>query len=309
MTAVQALQRRTLIDWLSLLTLVVCWGSNYAITKVALTSITPFWIVSLRTSTALLVLLPIFLLTGQKLPRDRRFWIWMIWVAVVCTMMPLMLISWGTQHVDTNVAGALAGTGPLFVLVIAHFVIPGERVTVPRFFGFVIGFAGVVVLIDPRGGLSGDIQVLIGQLAVVGAALLYGVQVISASIMPAASPLQKTVASVCITASLSSCVAMSTGFDGIRDASTSSLIAAASLGILAPAITGVVNFRLISVAGPSFTSLTSYLIPVYAIVLGFVVFDEQVTLRTLIGMLLVLVGIAVSEIWSKRRRAAAIIPG
>ena len=48
-------------------------------------------------------------------------------------------------------------------------------------------------------------------------------------------------------------------------------------------------------AGATFVALTNYLVPVFAALTGFLLFDEELKLRVLIGLALILIGIAVSE--------------
>lgn len=298
-------KRRSLTDWASLLALVVCWGSTFAITKVAIETISPIWTVALRMIFGLVIFIPVFWIAGERLPTDRRFWTWMLWIAIVGTSLPLFLISWGTQYVDTNVAGVLVSAVPLFVVVFAHFALPDEPATVPKVIGLVIGFIGLIVLIGPGevDVIADGTLVLLGELAIVAAALGYAVQGVSARIMPPATVLQKTLANLSLAAVLSGGAALMTGIDGVSGASVASLIAVAALGLITTAAAGIIMFRLIATAGPSFASLTSYLIPVYTMLLGTLALGEILGPQTFTGLVLVLVGIAISEFWPKRRRA------
>ena len=67
---------------------------------------------------------------------------------------PSRLLSWGQQRVSSGFAGITMAVVPLLVLPLAHIFVPGERMTPRKAVGFAIGFAGVVLLIDPGGTTS-----------------------------------------------------------------------------------------------------------------------------------------------------------
>ena len=85
--------------------------------------------------------------------------------------MPFMLISWGQQYVTSGFAGISMAAVALIVLPMAHLMVPDERLNPRKILGFLIGFAGVLVLIGPRAFSStgADLETL-GRLACVGAA-------------------------------------------------------------------------------------------------------------------------------------------
>ena len=73
-----------------------------------------------------------------------------------------------------------------------------------------------------------------------------------------------------------------------------------ALSIIATAIATVVFLKLVTTAGPSFTSFINYLIPVWALLMGVVFLGEQPGLRVVIALALILAGIALSEVGSRR---------
>ncbi len=74
--------------------------------------------------------------------------------------------------IDTALSGILLGVGPLVTIAIAHFVVPRERMTMPKAAGFVVGFCGLVLLLGPclLTGIGGSELTLLAQLVMVGAA-------------------------------------------------------------------------------------------------------------------------------------------
>jgi len=298
---------RTAVEWASLLFLVTCWGSTFALTKVALETMAPMWIVAVRLCVGAAAVTLILYSRGERLPERAVVWIWLATIGALAVL-PFFLISWGTQHIATGLAGILFGVGPLVTIAIAHFVIPGETMTPTKAAGFAVGFAGLVVLIGPNalGGLGAGRLALVAQLAMLGAASAYSIQGICAKLMPDLSPFQKSAGAFLCASAIAVPLAVMTEAAVPLQASARSLAATIGMGVFATALSGVVMFRLIHSAGPTFLSLTNYLIPVYVLVLGIVLLGEAVSTRALVALGLIVAGIALSE-W--RRRPAALAPG
>ena len=292
--------RRTAGDWASLLTLVVFWGSTFALTKIAVGTIPPVWIVCIRLWIALAVVLLALRWRGEALPDGLVIWAWLAPIAALAVT-PFALITWGTQHIDTGLGGILIGAVPIFVAALAHFVVPGESMTLSRAAGVLLGFAGVILLVDPNAlySLGGDGLAIWAQLAIVAAAFCYAVQGICARVMPDASAYQKSAGMLIIAAPVMLPFALIMAPDGLAEASFTSILATIAIGLFPTALAGVVMFRLTARAGPTFVSLSSYLIPVFAVGLGAIAFGEVLELRAIQALFLILVGIALSE-WRSR---------
>ncbi len=295
------LSDRSPIDWLSLMFLVVCWGSTFALTKVALETLPPLWIVAGRLVVGAGALLAVLFLRGECLPMRLDIWLWLTVIGVL-GVLPIFLISWGTQHISTALSGILFGVSPLVTIVIAHFWVPGEHLTAPKAMGFAVGFCGLVVLLGPCAltNISGGGVTLLAQLAMVGAASGYAVRSICAKMMPNISPFQKGAGSFLCAVIIAIPLVVMFGADLPVHVSARSLAATAAMGLFATAISGIVMFRLVHSAGPSFLSLTNYLIPLYVLLLGTTLLGEKISSQALVALGLIVSGIAVSE-WRRHR--------
>ncbi len=82
----------------------------------------------------------------------------MLVMAILGNVLPFQLIAWAQLHIASSMAGVLMAVMPLFVLTLAHFFVPGARLTPLRIAGFVMGFIGVVCVIGPDAlrGLGGN---------------------------------------------------------------------------------------------------------------------------------------------------------
>lgn len=293
---------RTWNDWLLLLALVAMWGSSFMFNRVAVASLPPWTVVAGRIGIAALVLTAVVYATGRRLPPPGRTWAPFVLIAAIGNAIPFYLITWGQQVVESALAGILMAVMPLATLVLAHFLVAGERMTRPRVTGFVIGFGGIVLLMGPAAlaGAGGD-AMLVYQLAVLGGALCYALQsvltrlIIRGDVMVAAAATLIVASLMVVPAALWLDRPWTLSPRGV------SVAAVVWLGVAPTALATVLYFQLIRSAGPTFMSLVNYLSPGVAVLLGLVIMGEHPLVTAYFGLALILAGIAVAQ----RRPAAA----
>ena len=288
---------RELSDWLSLLALTVMWGSSFLFTKIAVSVLPMPTIVSARLVIAALILVPLMFGLGRPLPRGGRLWLFFVLIALVGNLLPFSLITWGQRSIDSGLAGILMAVMPLATLALAHLFVPGERLTPYRVGGFLLGFAGVIVLIGPQAllAIGGDRGPLLPMLAVLGGALCYGVSAILARLRPASDAVSTAAAVTALAALMSLPQGGDVGGLDVAALSAPVIGAVLFLGVLSTAVSLIVYFRLIQTAGPSFTSQLNYLIPLWAVGIGVLFLGEQPKLAQLAALGLILAGILLSR--------------
>jgi len=250
-----------------------------------------------RLAVAAAVLVPYALWQGHRFAVARRHWPWFVWLALCGTVVPFYLLSWGTARVPSGLAGVLMALVPLVIMTCAHFLLPDERMTRPKLVGFALGLIGVVVLIGPRtlftlgeGGAA-----LLGQIAIIGTTLCYGLHATTTRLVPRVAPVELATGTLAIGAVIALPLAFTSAPDALGTATASSLISLLILGTFQTALASLVLYRLLAQAGASFTAMCNYLIPVFAVMLGAVWLGEAITLQIVVGSILVLSGIAVSQ--------------
>ena len=283
-------------DWLSLLVLTVLWGSAFLFNELALASFPPSVLVGGRILIATLLIFGYLRLSGETLPTLGRAWLPMIVLAVFGNVLPFHLIAWAQQHIDSSLAGILMAVMPLFVLTLAHFFVPGARLTPYRVVGFVVGFAGVVVVIGPEflRGLAGN-AALFGAIAALGAALSYSISTIYARRLGAGDPGRRSAGMLVVASVLATPMAL-VDLSAVAAPSVASVVALIVLGLLATGFATLLYFRLIQGPGPTFLSFVNYLVPAWAVIAGAVFLDESISLSVFSGLALILAGIALSEL-------------
>ncbi len=294
---------RPLTHWLLLLSLVVLWGSSFLLNKIALQAFAPSALVTVRQVLGTLVLAAILVLLKRPWPGGWHLWRSLIALAVFGNCLPFFLISWGQQRIDSGLAGILMAIMPLTTLVLAHFFVAGERMTPRRIAGFLLGFLGIVVLTGPEALLEirGEGTVLWFQLAVLGGAVCYAVNTILARRRPPCEPLAAAAGITLASAAIMIPPGAASPWPALDAVPADALWAVALLGVLSTALATVIFLRLISMAGPSFVALINYLIPPWAVLVGWLVVGERPEPASLAAMALILGGIALSEAGGRKR--------
>jgi drug/metabolite transporter (DMT)-like permease len=293
---------RPLSHWLLLFALVAMWGSAFALTGIAVRGVDPLPLVALRLLMAAVLLTAFALVRGQRFPWRGRFWLFALLISLAGNALPFTLISFGQIRVASGLTGIMMGIMPLAVMVMAHFFVAGERLNAIKASGFLLGFAGLVVLVGPAAllQLQGVGSELFYLLAILGGALCYATNTIIARHRPPADPVLAAAAVMIAGSLIMAPVGLPEAPAALAAAPTDSLWAMAGLGVVATAIATVVFLQLVTVAGPSFTSFINYLIPLWAFAVGILFMGEDPEPRALVALVLILGGIAVSEIGARR---------
>ena len=169
-------------NWTLLAALVAMWGSAFMFIKLGVATVPPATLVAGRLAISALILYTVLRVHGLALPPLGHRWLPLVVLALVGNCMPFYLITWGQQFIDSALAGILIAAMPLATLVLAHWFVAGERMTVSRVIGFSLGFFGIVVLMGPAAlaGLGGSLREAFAQATVLGGALCYAVNTIIA---------------------------------------------------------------------------------------------------------------------------------
>src|ERR1051326_604800 len=121
--------------WTAFILLGAIWSSSFLWIKIAVQEIGPITLVAYRVLFGLLFGVVVILIQRAKLPRDAKSWIPLLVLGITNIAIPFFLISWGEQAIDSGIAAILDATVPLFALVIAHFTLQDDKMTLPKVTG------------------------------------------------------------------------------------------------------------------------------------------------------------------------------
>lgn len=289
-------------SWVRFVVLALVWGSSFLWIKIALGALTPVQLAVARLALGAGTLVVLCVVTRTRLPKDLRTWLRIGLPAILGNAVPFVLFGVGEQTVSSGVAGVLNATTPLWALLIA-LVIRSERRPGPvRLTGLLLGFAGTLVIFAPwqQSGLASW-----GALACLIAALSYAISYtyIGRHLVGTISPIAMSGTQLSLATGLTALALPVGGLSPIHLTGALPIVAVAILGICGTGIAFALNNRLIADEGATTASSVGYLLPVVSVGLGAIALQEPLSVRVLIGMAVVLVGIALS-----RRKVSAATP-
>lgn len=159
------------------ITVCLVWGTTYLAIRIALESIPPLLMAAMRYTAAGTILAIVLRTRGERLPSPRA-WPSLVLLGVLLLGFGNGGVVWAEQTVPSGLTAVLVATSPFWITGI-DVTFGGERLTVRRWLGLLIGFVGIVTLVwrDLSAGsaVSGRRAFLIGvaasQIACVGWAI------------------------------------------------------------------------------------------------------------------------------------------
>ena len=270
------------------------WGSSFAWIKIAVDEIPPASLVAWRMGLGAVGMLVLLAFIRVPMPRGAREWLPLVVLGAVNAAIPIFLISWGEQFVDSGTAAVLNSLTPIFSLILAGLVLRVEPVTALRVGGLVLGFLGAALLASREFDLRADASGLFGAGAVVLAALSYAVGASYARHRIRSTHRYVVAGGTLVFATIGMVVlAFITDGGVILPTQPDTILAVAWLGLLGSFVAYVCFFFLIEHLGATVASMVTYVFPVVGVTLGVLLLNERMDARLILGTALVLAGIIV----------------
>ena len=288
-------------NWLSIAALGLIWGGTFMVISVALRGYGPITVACARTTLGALTLLLLCAALRRPWPRwSTRLCGYVIVGALFSTAIPFVLLAWGQQHVPSAFAGLSMAAVPLFVLPFAHFMVPGDALSLRKTLGFLMGFAGALVLLGPGifAAGSGDL-VALGRLACLAAAMCYAISSIATRLTPAIDAIVLSALGLLLGAVV--LIPLMLVVEGVPTPKEAvPTLAIILLGLVPTAFAALLRVAVIRTAGPSFMTLVNYQVPVWSMILGALILSEALPGRFFAALALILTGLAISQ-WATLR--------
>jgi len=281
------------------------WGGTFMVTEIALRGgMPPFWLAASRVGIAAVLMSAIWLILGKPLfseKPDATTWRDLVIIGGLSSAVPFSLLAWGQQYVSSGFAGVTMAAIALVVLPLAHFFVPGERMTPRKVAGFVVGFIGVVVLIGGQAfNATGANLETPGRIACLLAACCYATGSIMLRRLPAAHPIGLATVLLMVGAAIT--VPVAWAVEGPPPLPSPQIIAVlAFLGLVPTAGANFLRVLVVRSAGPVFMSLVNYQVPLWSVVLGALILGEALPKSLLLAMALILLGVGLSQYGALQR--------
>jgi drug/metabolite transporter (DMT)-like permease len=277
-------------EWVLIITLSIVWGGSFFFVGVAVKELPPLTIVLFRVALASMILLAIVYLKGERMPSSLSIWGSFMVMGALNNLIPFCLIVWGQTHIESGLASILNATAPMFSIVLAHFFIREEKLTFNRIAGVVLGWIGVSILIGIE-SLRGFGLEVIGQIAVLGAAISYAFAAIYGRRFKDMKPIVVATGMLC--GSTIMMIPLALYFDQPWNLAPGAMTIMSILGLAAisTSLAYIIYFHVLATAGPTNLLLVTFLIPISAIVLGVMVLGEQLGWEIFVGMGMIFIGL------------------
>ncbi|MEO6714593.1 MAG: DMT family transporter [Mycobacteriales bacterium] len=271
------------------------WGLPYLLIKVVVADLSPSTLVLARTALAGAILLPVAIARG-RFRQLLAAWRPLTAFAVIEIMIPWVLLGIAEQHLSSGLTGLLIASVPLVGAVLAVATRADDRLDGRRVVGLFVGLAGVASLVWFKVD-GGDIRA-VAALGFVAVCYAAGPLILSRwlSDLPGVGVITF---SLLLTALVYLPVGVAQAPSSWPRAEVT--LSIVGLAVICTAVAFLVFFELIAEVGPTRSTVITYVNPAVAVLLGVVVLDEEFTLATAVGFVLILTG----SVLATRRAAPA----
>ena len=283
------MKKPNIFDYLLLILLALIWASAFFNIKIATYSFGPVTIAFLRVFFGAIPVLLICYYKKIKIEAFSKDWHWFASIGFINLVAPFFLIAYGVQSVQSNLAAILMSTTPLSSTVLGHFYTKNEKFNFIKTFGILIGFSGIVYLfsdnlmINENNFISALLILLGSTCYVIGGVLTLKIskkknENVTGSIL---------IWAIIILIPLVTLIEKPWDIIPRLD----STISVIYLGLVSTGIAWLLRFKILVKNGLIFQSQVSYLIPIFGTILSFIFLKELITLKVLVSLIAVSVGI------------------
>ncbi len=274
--------------WILLTFLGALWGSAFMFIKVATPEFGPIALVNTRLLIASLIFLPI-LLQKKYIHLLKPIWKQVLVLSIMNNAIPFTLFSYASFGADSNILAILNATTAFNTMIIAYLWI-GESVSLKQLFGLILGFIGIFILVNPQNSDT----TLIASLSALLAAFFYSYSTVYIQ-RQSVNANKMVLIGWSIVFSAVFMIPVSIFNLPETMPSASAIGSAFWLGAVSTGIGFLGYVRLIDKIGAVKTSTVAYFLPVFGIIWGSIFLDEKITSTIILGCLIVLIGIYLSN--------------
>ena len=284
-------------NWFLLILLSAIWGGAFTLNKMALDSFTPEVIVAGRLISGSVFLVALIYFLYKRFSINLAQVNYYLFLSVVGIVIPVIAIITGQKNIDSAMAGILMATMPISTILLSHLFLDDEKMNKQKFIGFIISFLGVFILIY-RDDLFIDNSIsetFESQLLVILGATLYAFAAIYGKKYKITDPLSASTGTILFATFFMTIYLI---FIDQSKPSYSNLLLDMNillLGVLCTAIATVIYFQILQSEGASFISMMNFLIPLWAILFGIIILNDQFSWNYILGLLVILFGIKLAN--------------
>ena len=287
------------IDISLLILTALIWASAFAAIKFALEDMGPVWTAASRVSIGFLALLPFAFVTKSSFRISRQELGMTVIIALLITVIPFILISWGLQYIDSGITALLMGTTPFMAMILGHFFTQDESINRYKLMAVAVGMSGIMLIVGPDAINNLGSTSFVAQLAIIGAGFCYvsgGILIRKVDMKPI--PFTTLALGIGAFALLILAIAL----EGIPQQlpGSKATLALLWLGFFPTGLAYILRFYLVRKVGVSTFAIGMNTIPVFGIIFGAFLLNETVEVKTMIALGLVVSGLFIARLGSPK---------
>ncbi len=283
--------------WLAFGLVSFVWGTTYLAIRVAIETLPTFLFPAFRFILGGLILLAICLARGQKLPTRAADWINLAVIGVLMVAVGNVAVVYSEHSVTSGFAALLVATAPFSMSLIELLRREGERVTRRRALGMLVGFGGVGILVAPELQGAGSHGFLIGVLIIIGSTFAWNLGSIRSKyhLSKELSPLIAASLQMIFGGLAAGAVGLAMGESPHFEFTARTLVAFLYLTLFGSVIAYTSYVYALSKLPTTTVSLHTYINPVVAVFLGWLILNEPLGWNALSAMLVIFAGVAIVQ--------------
>ena len=285
------------LDYFLLTILALIWASAFFNIKIATYSYGPLTIAFLRIFFGAIPVVLLCYIKKIKIEAFSKDWHWFAAIGIINLVIPFFLIAYGVQKVQSNLAAILMASTPLTAAGLAHFFTKNEKINLIKSGGILIGFSGIVFLFSDNilineNNFTSALLILCGStFYVIGGLLTLKISNKRNENVTASILIWGAIVLLPISLFIEQPWNLSPRLD-----STLSLI---YLGVFSTGIAWLLRFYILKHNGLVFQAQVAYLIPIFGVILGYLILKEAITPKVIIALIAVIIGIFIVKKGSK----------
>jgi drug/metabolite transporter (DMT)-like permease len=285
-------------DVLLLLLLGAIWGSSFFNIKIATYSFEPYTLALIRVIFASLFLVVFSLFYKIKINAFSKKWKIYALVGLCNITIPFSLIAIGTNKVDSYLAAILMSTTPLTGSILAHIFTRDEKITFFKSIGIILGFSGILLLFFDKLILNED-NYFFALVILVGSTFYSIAGILILKKMKNSGNLDVTTSTMIW--ALIFLTPITFIFEKPFDSNPTlgSVLSLMYLGSVATGFAWWLRFKILMKNGLVFQTQVAYLIPIFGVLFGVLILNEQITWKVFASLIIIISGIYIVKKYNK----------
>ena len=277
-------------DILLLLVLGAIWGSSFFNIKIATYSFEPYTLALVRVIFAVLFLIIFSFFYRIKIKAFSKNWKIYALIGLCNISIPFSLIAVGTNKVDSYLAAILMSTTPLTGSILAHIFTKDEKITFYKSIGIIFGFVGILILFFDKLILNETNYIY--ALVIVAGSTFYSIAgILILKKMKNAGNLDVTTSTMIWALIFLIPIAFIFEEPFNSKPNLESVFSLIYLGSVATGFAWWLRFKILMKNGLVFQTQVTYLIPIFGVIFGVLILNEQITWKVFVSLIIIMTGI------------------